>query len=47
MEMLFLFHQTGPLLLMTIRMLQDLMQFLTLFLFVVAAFGCAFYVLLR
>ena len=45
MEVLFLFPQTGPLLLMAIRMLQDLAQFLTLFLFVVVSFGCSFYVL--
>ena len=47
MELLFLFPQTGPLLLMAIRMLQDLMQFLVLFTFVVVSFGCAFYVLLK
>ena len=47
MELLFLFPQTGPLLLMAIRMLQDLIQFLVLFSFVVVSFGCAFFVLLN
>ena len=46
MEVLFIFPSSGPLLLMAIRMLQDLVQFLTLFSFVVVAFGCSFYVLL-
>ena len=45
-EILFLFPQTGPLLLMAIRMMKDLMQFLILFLFVVVAFGCSFFVLI-
>ena len=35
----------GPLLIMTIRMLEDLWQFLTLAAFVVMAFACAFFVL--
>ena len=47
LQVLFIFSSTGPLLLMAIRMLQDLAQFLTLATFVVVAFGCAFFVLFR
>lgn len=45
MQVLFIFPSSGPLLLMCLRMLEDLVQFLTLAAFVVVAFGCAFFVL--
>ena len=44
--MLFVWPSTGPLLLMTLRMLDDLSKFLILGLLVVIAFACSFYVLL-
>ena len=43
--MLFIFPTSGPLLIMAIRMLEDLWQFLMLASFVVVAFACAFFVL--
>ena len=45
MQVLFIFATSGPLLIMSIRMLEDLWQFLTLAGFVVLAFACSFYVL--
>ena len=45
-QILFMFSKSGPLLLMAIRMLEDLWQFLMLASIVVVAFACAFYVLL-
>ena len=47
MQALFIFANSGPLLVMTIRMLEDLAQFLVLASFVIMAFACAFYVLFR
>ena len=46
LQVLFIFSTSGPLLLMAIRMLEDLWQFLMLASIVVIAFACAFYVLL-
>ena len=46
-QVLFIIPSSGPLLLMAVRMLSDLSQFLTLACFVIVAFGCAFYVLLH
>ena len=46
LQILFVFSRSGPLLLMAIRMLDDLWQFLMLASIVVIAFACAFYVLI-
>lgn len=46
LQVLFVFHATGPLLLMTLRMLDDLWKFLMLAAIILIAFGCAFYVIL-
>merc|ERR1711998_610219 len=46
LQVLFVWPSTGPLLLMTLRMLDDLSKFLILGLLVVIAFACSFYVLL-
>ena len=47
MQVLFIFANSGPLLVMAIRMLEDLAQFLVLAGFVVMAFACALYVHFR
>jgi len=46
LQILFIFSKSGPLLLMAIRMLEDLWQFIMLASIIVIAFACAFYVLL-
>jgi len=45
LQVLFIFPRYGPLLIMAIRMLEDLTQFLALAVFVMVSFGAAFYVL--
>ena len=46
LQILFVFSRSGPLLLMTIRMLDDLWQFLMLASIIIMAFACAFYVVI-
>lgn len=46
-QVLYIWPSSGPLLIMALRMLSDLFQFLTLATFVVFAFAAAFFVLLR
>jgi len=46
LQILFVFPSTGPLLLMTLRMLDDLWKFLMLASIIVVAFACSFFVLL-
>jgi len=46
LQILFVFPSTGPLLLMTLRMLDDLWKFLMLASIIIVAFACSFYVLL-
>lgn len=46
LQLLYIFPSTGPMLIMTIRMLNDLISFLLLASFIILAFGAAFFVLI-